>query len=479
MRSSLGVFAIRPVRRARHDRCSRLCLCEVQLPHQKTARENGTASAGPNTRLTPLWVVLLGLVLIWICSTPKPNAVLGRLSYFQFWLSVALAVVAAASLVIRALPERRRRGAAFRLIAVLLGLLVALAVGELVVFLLPVKHQMDNPWYLDAGGGTTDSTGLPFERPPYLKWEGVSRGDLALLNGDVDPYARRVTFETDMEGFRNSRDISQADLITIGDSFTEAGNVMESESFTVLAGKQLGLSTRNLGRAGYTTATELIVLKNYGLKCQPRIIVWQVAEANDLVEMQTYTNWIAAGRPRYFDVKPRAARFEAWQNRSPTCRFFSLVRDKTPWPLGGTFKADDGIEYPVRFFSMPSLEPPARGHPAWPAFSEALIEGAALCSAANIRLLVLLIPTKSRVMAPHSKLTPLAQAAFDRPESEPLGVVLKEFCDAHRIPFVDATGALRAEAGRGRLVYLPYDTHLSPQGHVIVADLISRSLSSQ
>ncbi|HEX5222528.1 MAG TPA: hypothetical protein VFZ59_23435, partial [Verrucomicrobiae bacterium] len=263
---------------------------------------------------------------MWLLSAHKPNAVLGRLSYLQFWLSVILLISAASFFVVRQLPGRLRRAVAFRFAAVAMGLVIALSLCEAIAFLWPVKHQMDNPWYLVAGGGTSDSVDLPFERPPHLQWEGMSRGDLALLNGDADPYARRITFETDREGFRNSRDIERADLITIGDSFTEAGNVLEAESFSVLAGQQLGLSSRNLGRAAYTAATELTVLKKYGLKCQPKVVVWQVSEANDLVEMQTYTNWVAAGRPRYFDVKPKSARFDAWKTRSPTVRIFDLFK---------------------------------------------------------------------------------------------------------------------------------------------------------
>jgi hypothetical protein len=449
----------------------------VRLSDQQKLSRATTEDSKPRPWLG--WALLGGLIAVWFLSVPKPNAVLGRLNYLQFWLSVVLLVSAASFFVVRQFPIALRRAVGFRLAAVAMGLAVALSLCETIAFLWPVKHQMDNPWYLVAGGGTADSVDLPFERPPHLKWEGMSRGDLALLNGDDDPYARRVTFETDREGFRNSRDIERADLITIGDSFTEAGNVMEKESFTALVGEQLGLSARNLGRAGYTTATELIVLKKHGLKCQPKLVVWQVAEANDLAETQIYTNWVAAGRPRYFDLKPESARFDAWMMRSPSVRIFDLFKERRSWPLGGVFRGEDGVDYPVRFFSMPSLEPPVRTHPGWPAFSEALLEGAALCRSNNIQLLLLLIPTKSRVMSPRMKLTELARAASARSEGDSLGVVLKEFCSAHDIQFVDVTDALLQESNAGRLVYLPYDTHLSPLGHRIVADQIKAKLSSR
>ncbi|MFO1514222.1 MAG: hypothetical protein U1F83_15135 [Verrucomicrobiota bacterium] len=307
----------------------------MRLSHKKSAGkdEKSLGDSGAGLGVTCV-LLLLTAGLAWFCPAAKADAVCGRLNYFQFWVAMLLTVATTFSLVLLLLSPAMRRTVGFRMAAVLMALFVAVAVAEVVAYVLPVRHQMDNPWYLAAGGGTSDGVELPFERPPHLKWEGLSRGDLALLNGDPDPYARPVTFETDMDGFRNSRDIGQADLITIGDSFTEAGNVMESESFSTLAGRRMGLSSRNLGRAGYTAATELIVLNKYGLKCRPKVVVWQIAEANDLAEMVIYEKWVSFGRPRYFDAKPDTARREAWQRRSPTFRLFAALRDNTrsPWP---------------------------------------------------------------------------------------------------------------------------------------------------
>lgn len=453
----------------------------MRLPHQKSNRaEPPRPPVLAIIRAGRLLILVLAAGLAWVYPDAKPDAVLGRLNYWQFWLAVAVTGLALFALVLHFLPLRWRRPFGFRAAAIILSLLVVLAMGELLGWFLPVRHQMDNPWYFAAGGGISDSVELPFERPPHLKWEGMSRGDLALLNGDADPYARTITFETDSEGFRNSRDLAQADLVFIGDSFTEAGNVLETESFVALAGQRLGLTTRNLGRAGYTAATELIVLKKFGLPCRPRIVVWQIAESNDLTEMRIYQDWIAHGRPRYFDTQPPSVRREAWQRRSPTFRLFVALRQITPrpWPLAGTFRDETGVEHPIRFLSAPGLQPPVRTHEAWPAFSQTLLEGAELCQSNHIQLLVLLLPMKSRVLGPYTKLAEPATGAFSRAESDSLGAVLKEFCGAHHIPFADATHALQGQAKAGRLVYQPFDTHLSPLGHQVVAELIATRLSS-
>ncbi len=133
----------------------------------------------------------------------------------------------------------------FKIIAIILGIIAGLFIIELVLFIIPPKHQMDNPWYYMSGGGLSSSTDLPFERPPNLFWEGTSRGDMAFINEDDDPYAQYVTFRTDSEGFRNSSEIPTADLIAIGDSYTEAGNIPEDETYVSLLSQKLNISDFN------------------------------------------------------------------------------------------------------------------------------------------------------------------------------------------------------------------------------------------
>lgn len=426
-----------------------------------------------------LWLSAAGAA--WFLPGAKPNAVFGRLGYSQFWLAVLLTTIALGTTVILLLRPAWRRPAAFRALSVFLSLLIPLAAVECFVALLPMRHPTDNPWYIATCGGVSGSDDLPFERPPHLAWRGSSRGDLAILNGNADPYARDITFQTDMHGFRNSRDILHADLVTIGDSFTEAGNVQEEESFTTITGRLLGLTTRNLGRAGYTAGSELIVLNKYALPCRPKAVVWQLCEANDLDETRAFKKWVARGRPRYFEGVPQATRAQAWQRRSPTWRLFQALRRPSPphdWGLAGTFRDARGVEHTVRFPEALDVQPPARSHPAWPAFSQDLLAGARLCHSNGVRLLVFMIPMKGRVMGPYTRFDPPVTNSFSTAPDGSLGKLLEGFCAEHQIPFVDATDMLQQHAKAGELVYLPFDTHLSPLGHQVVAELIASHLST-
>ena len=101
---------------------------------------------------------------------------------------------------------------------------------------------MDNHFYILAGGGARADHDLPFVRPAHLHWTGTSRGDLARMANEADPDARVVTFQTDALGFRNSVEAERADLVFIGDSFTEAGYLPESETFVSLVGHKVGLT---------------------------------------------------------------------------------------------------------------------------------------------------------------------------------------------------------------------------------------------
>ena len=438
-----------------------------------------------NFRLVAVIILTLFTVALALLPGPKPNAVLGRWNYLQFYLVVLFGFATLVAFVFLFLSVTRRRTVGFRLASVTGSFLFVLLGFEAVAWLLPVRATMDNPWYLLPGlGGVSQSDGLPYGRPAHISWTGLSRGDLALLNHDDDPHARLVTFQTDRDGFRNSKDITQADVVMIGDSFTEAGNIPEEQTFSFLLGQKLGRPVRNLGRSGYSTPTEFIVLQKFGLPCGPKVVVWQVTECNDLADVVDYEEWQRLGRPNYFDfaAQDQRSRSDAWRGRSLTYQLFNQFRqrDLNPWPFTGYFRLADGREEMIRFLSSPGLGAPARGNPAWESFSRLLAEAASLCSSNGIQLLVVHIPDKFRVLGPRTRFAleiaaASAQLAGVPPETA-LGACLQEFCAAQQINFVDATAALQQEANAGQLVYQAFDTHLAPLGHQTVADLIATAL---
>ncbi len=419
------------------------------------------------------WLVLcgagVGCLAAWLLPGPKPDAVAGRLGYPEFLLALLSSglLLSVLLVVLQARPNRKQ--VAFRTAAVWLGTLGAWIAWETIVWLLPPRHPMDNPFYTRSLGRAGDE--LPFERPPHLHWEGWSRGDLRMDKQDPDPSSQRVTFVTDLQGFRNSEDRTQADLVFLGDSFTEAGSVAEEDTFVRQTAESLGWTARNLGRSGYTPPVELVVLARYALPCRPRAVVWQIAESNDLEEAVHYLKWVAAGRPAVFSVGLDP--LNAWEQFSPSWRLFRRLRTPKPWPLRGTFRDRTGQVHEIRFLEMPSRAQSPLEHPGWPVMERSLREGAQLLRDRKIPLLLVLIPMKARGMGPSVELDAELQkklgSSWDLLESQTLAAQLKTLCQELEVTFLDTTPALRSAAAAGEVVYLPFDTHLAPAGHQVVS----------
>jgi hypothetical protein len=437
-------------------------------------------------------VVLLALV--WFTAQPGPGTVGGRLDYPRFIASLGLSYLALVALMVAVSPAGRQRSRLLKLATVSFGLFTGWALVEAGCWLLPSKNIMDNPWYLSNRGSMAKDTDLPFGRPAHLRWEGMSRGDLATASGDDDPYARKVIFQTDHQGFRNGRDMDRADLVFIGDSYTEAGNISEANTFPQLVGHQLNLTTRNLGRASYSVQPELTVLLKYGLPCRPQAVVWQICEGNDLDEALMYQTWIERGKPdafRHLSGTTFSAS-EGWRRRSPSYTLFAHLRIEIPWPFTGLFRDSTGQTHTYRFGNNQDFSPVASGHPGWPLMQNALQEGQVLLAKERVSLLVVLIPKKFRVMGYAMdqinyfgkqlglKRDPanLQHADWDDPPEAGLGAHLEKFCDAQNIAFLDTTIPLRQAAVAGQMCFLPYDTHLAEPGHALVAELIAVRLKT-
>jgi hypothetical protein len=98
--------------------------------------------------------------------------------------------------------------------------------------------------------------------------------------------------QMDEMGFCNppehSYNLSQIDIIALGDSFTTCYAVNPSDTWSSQLGRLTGLSTYNLGRIGLGTHGEIQILKQFGLQKSPRIVILNVYEGNDLRDAMRY-----------------------------------------------------------------------------------------------------------------------------------------------------------------------------------------------
>lgn len=367
-------------------------------------------------------------------------------------------------------PARRRR-IAFRWAGVGVGLATGVVLVEVVY--VAVRPDPVNPFYrVDPRWNLADDE-LGFVRKPNLRWEGRSYDA---------PGAHHVVYRTDANGFRNSPEIRRADIAFIGDSFTEAGNVREEDTFVRRVGRELNRTCVNLGRSYYGPQQELAVLRRYALHYEPKDIVWVLFEGNDLIDAERYRQGHVQGVDDGI-AAPRAGWVESllsWRllrrfREAPTAN-----RDGVEplWFLAGPDGAQQRVDFALTYVPGAVTLMPM----AWEDTKACIAGGLKLCRERGIKLTVAILPIKFRVYGPFVRVV-TEQGEFVGPKPEDLtrgddlGPALARFCGEIGCRLVDPQGALLAAAGRGERVYsLRYDTHLDVAGHRIVAEEIAALL---
>lgn len=433
-------------------------------------------------------IFLLGSVCVfaWFYPVEKTDAAFGRYSYTELMLAVVSTFALASITSVQIITRNRFRKSAFRIAALWLGCGSVLVAVEVAALWMPVHN---NPFYLYNSGDMTrhdlPDHRLPFVRTAGLRWEGWSYGNIGAETPDRSD-RRWINFETDAQGFRNPNTSATADLIFVGDSFTEAGNVPLEESFATMAADKLRLSARNLGICGLCPPEEAVVLECFGLPCRPKIIVWQIYEGNDLPESWRYQEWAKLGYPP--KERQGTSSQEQWSITHMIYRQF--VSRKRLW-LSGQFKTSSSETIDVRFdptnpdntlpFLYDEWGSVKSTHPGWSPLTSAIRDGHRLLGNSGSQLVLLFIPTKNHVMDRFVTLD-----NFSRQRTTSLWPVsddhlmaghLRKFCDELSVPFIDATDAMIEAASKGQLVFLQTDTHLSPLGNEVVCDVLIKKIT--
>jgi hypothetical protein len=304
---------------------------------------------------------------------------------------------------------------------------------------------------------------LGFSRKPGIRWQGR-----------ILPEGRFLDYRSDESGFRNGLGIKQADIVFVGDSFTEGASVSEEETFVQQVGKKLSRPVVNLGRGYYGPQQELIVLRRYALTYNPRVIVWQLFEGNDLGDARVFAEWLR----NPIKKEPFGVRYA---KNSLITRLLDLTIPKSSTvPHRQQYR--DGTTGPLYLDYSYSPDEPARDPLAFAETKSALEAGYRLCQSRGIKLVVLFVPIKVRVLAPYI----LFNDQNDKNKYLPVGADSEkdfahqtaEFCRQLDCPFIDATGPLRQRASEdNHFVYMTIqDSHLDVEGHKVVADTLEKWL---
>jgi hypothetical protein len=121
-----------------------------------------------------------------------------------------------------------------------------------------------------------------FRERPYSKGEfSTFRGSAYSPLYGIDVPVSAIRWQTDGDGFRNSRDNPSADVAVIGSSFGEYGNDYDDTYPRQLELRLGGLRVVNLSKAGYGPFQYLQTLKNHAIQKRVRIALMTFHPTSD------------------------------------------------------------------------------------------------------------------------------------------------------------------------------------------------------
>lgn len=317
---------------------------------------------------------------------------------------------------------------------------------------------------------------LLFRRRAHTHVKGVADGgDFGFLfHTEAE---ERIPFDArfDEDGFRNPDKPQSADIVFVGDSFTEALLVPTEDVVSSRLAARYGVRTANYGMMTYGPYQELEVVKRYAVPLEPKVVVWLFFEGNDLGDV-TYYEWATK------DLVGLHERYHGFLHRS-----FSMNLPRTLYHLTRAFKpsgeprsaplADDER---TRFYFLhpPKSVTSPKNAAALEAFERLMAEAHAVTSGAGIQLVVAFIPVKLRVYEGLLEVDPESDVASwaltDLPEHIER-IVRKTSSD---ILYVDLLEPLRAAATEGRHPYYRIDSHWNAMGHQVAAESLSAAIGA-
>lgn len=407
---------------------------------------------------------------IWILPLVRPRGELfwGYYRVTDLLIGIPIGLAMASAIVVLVVPARHRRVMALRLTLMCVAVVTVLFICD-IVYAFGIMGAWRPNYYLDNAfiprRYSDADEELGFVRKAHLSWRQY--------NSETN---KVVDYQTDENGFRNPPGVTSADVVFIGDSYTEGAQVSEDETFVRRVAALSGLTVQNLGRAVYGPQQELIVLRKYALAYRPRVVVWQVFEGNDLRDATVFAEW----------------RENPHQRTSLRLRYLSnsflvewLYRTERVPPLSPTiqWRASDGTLRPITLRYRYNLDEPEKTPQGLAETIQAIETGHQLCQSQGIKLVVLFVPTMVRAMNSYivfaraedrAKYLPNDGVATEKDFSSRMA----ELCKRLGCTFIDGLAPLRRAASQdNRNLFILVDEHLDVRGHDVLARAIVDQLS--
>lgn len=316
----------------------------------------------------------------------------------------------------------------------------------------------------------------------------------------------RVKVQFNSDGLRNEecpheRVPGRGRIMVLGDSFTFGVGVEAEQTFAKVLQHRMLRDTDviNTGTTGFGTDQEYLYLAYEGVKYRPDLVVLAFYAENDMVDNQRrgglgypkpffvmgpngleLNTFVEAGRLQY-GVDPEPFSFRRWsrayvhiQRRIFMIREVRKLKEAiapvsapaTGTPLGSSVKQPSGDL--AAYLDEPRFARPPDGYEVTRAL---LLAARDECRRIDAHFLVLLIPSRGLVTEapnPTSDLSGYSARAYR---------AMRDVCRSQKVPYIDTLGELASRHRAGEALFFTRDSHLTPQGHAALAQMVARKIS--
>ncbi len=446
-------------------------------------------------------------VLIWffpsdvleLVARQRP-VLLGRYSVERFTLYLALTALLIQLALLLSRSWRSRKSLLFGMITPWLLLLLVLTVTDLALrWLVTPRYRQER--LSRRSDWPSARVGIDLRtRPPNHRYE-VTYSDRPKTHRSypITPAGYptvQADLSTDARGYRNRRALERADILAIGDSFTEGSRVCDEQTWPVLISDRLKTTVYVAGTSGASLSDYLLTLQTLGPSLEPRLVLLMFCEGNDF-SGRSRGSWSGLKRG-----SPLIARLKVGM-----IRLLGPLRASTELDDDGLFSwmpitletGERPHSYAFRSGHLARLyqEPVEFSHSSvWQETSRLLREIVREVGAQKSRLVLIYAPNKPHVVLPLVKdqlpAEPLRKFVAYREKGLPSAALFKEllfeyldtkeeaigdFCKEHDVEFLSTTRSLRQRMEIGEQIHYTYDQHWTALGHAAVADLLANYLN--
>jgi len=322
---------------------------------------------------------------------------------------------------------------------------------------------------------------VSFQRYGPAEWTGQVLASGLRSNGGLDDaYADEAvsTITYDRDGFRNPQDLSDWDVVVIGDSIVESGYLPYDELFTTRLGRLLDARVKN-GGVSYTGPFSYVdYLEHFGGAPSARHALMVFFEGNDLDDVAREAAW-----KRNFE-QTGARPYRTFERQSSflvaVYRFLRGLGEDEVQPSriyqNASFVTPRGEQAVTVSYAPPGSDRVGRETIA--ALNRALSGWSKTARALGMKPWLVYMPSKRRVLDGHLRFSAVgASPEVVAWQPNDLPAFVKELSAQHGLDFIDVTPALVRETGRGRMTFNGiWDTHLNRHGSAVVAEVLAEAL---